>query len=180
MFPWNFCKIGTIMSLLLIRPTDISHSLIRASLSLPSQTYKEIHFHQRLISQIHSETERQEPTNTLPLTRTHAHTLIFSVSHRHTQPLRTFILSSRAVKFHQSYFLSDFRCFLFHSVWFFSCPAAHRTLKLLSKVAQEREEIRRRKNIKVCSLFYCLRTGLAAYQACNVCVEYERFFKGLK
>lgn len=159
------------MSLSLIRPTDISHSLIRASLSLPSETYKEIHFHQRLISQIHSETERQEPTNTLPLTRTHAHTLIFSVSHRRTQPLRTFILSSRAVKFHQSYFLSDFLCFLFHSV---------RRLKLLSKVAQEREEIRRRKKINVCSLFYCLWTGLAAYQAYNVCVEYERLFKGLK
>lgn len=144
----------------MIQPTDISHSLIRASLSLPSETYKEIHFHQRLISQIHSETERHEPTNTLPLTRTH--TLIFSVSHRRTQPLRTFILSFRAVKFHQSYFLSDFLCFLFHNVRFFSCPAAHRRMKLLSKVAQEREEIRRRKNIKVCSLFYCLWTGLAA------------------
>lgn len=78
--PCNFSQIATIMSLLLIRPTDISHSLIRASLSLPSETYKEIHFHQRLISQIHSETERHEPTNTLPLTRTHAHTHSFSLS----------------------------------------------------------------------------------------------------
>ncbi len=88
--------------------------------------------------------DRSRPTHSCSLPRTHAHTLahFLSVSHRSTQPLHTFILSSRAVKFHQSYFLSDFMCFLCHSVWYFSCPAAHRRLKLLSKVTHEREEER--------------------------------------
>lgn len=160
------------MSLLLIRPTDVSHSQIRASFSLPSETYKEIHFHKRLISQIHSESERQEPTNTLMLFHSHActHTRSFSLclSHAHTtSPYFHSLLQGCEVP--SELLPLRFSMFPVPQCLIFLMSSGTPQVEIVVKShTRKRREIWGRKKIKVCSLFFCLWTGFAAYQVQDV------------